>query len=339
MAETLENKLILTGGSSPHIRLETSTTTLMRDVLIALVPVSAVAVYNYGWRAAVLMVVAMAAAVLSEYLWNHFMKKPQTIGDLSAVVTGLLLALNVSSLVPWWMMVVGSAFAIIIVKMLFGGIGSNFINPALAARAMLMASWPVQMTTYVIKGADIASSATPLSVHKQDIAQAAVDAASGVTHVAAEMPSHLEFFLNQVGGCLGEASTLAVLLGGAYLLLRKVISWHIPVIYVVTASLLGTAFAPEGFMQGDFLFQVMSGGLMLGAFFMANDYTTSPMSIKGEVIFALGCGFLSFVIRRFGGYPEGVSYSILIMNLLVPLIDRFTAPKTFGGIKVHEKTA
>lgn len=332
MAEVLEQKFILTGGSSPHIRRETNTSTLMRDVLIALAPASLVSIYNYGWRAAVLIVVAMAAAVLSEYLWNHFMKKPQTIGDLSALVTGLLLALNVSSLVPWWMMVIGSAFAIIVVKMLFGGIGSNFINPALAARAMLMASWPVQMTSYVIKGADAVSSATPLTVYKQEIA-------AGVTDVAAGLPSHLELFINQIGGCLGEASTLAILLGGAYLLIRKVISWHIPVIYTLSAGLLGTMFSAEGFMQGDFLFQIMSGGLILGAFFMANDYTTSPMSIKGEVIFALGCGFLSFIIRRFGGYPEGVSYSILIMNLLVPLIDRFTAPRTFGGLKVNEKTA
>ena len=260
------------------------------------------------------------------------MKKPQTIGDMSALVTGLLLALNVSSMVPWWMMVVGSVFAIVIVKMLFGGIGSNFMNPALAARALLMASWPVQMTSYIVKGVDAVSSATPLTVYKQGVAQ-------GVADAAAVLPSQMDMFLNQVGGCLGEASKLAILIGGAYLLIRQVISWHIPVIFTATAAILSTVFSAEGFMQGDFLFQVLSGGLLLGAFFMANDYATSPMSIKGEVIYAVGCGFLSFIIRRFGGYPEGVSYAILIMNLVVPLIDRFTAPKIFGGLKVHEKTA
>lgn len=332
MADSSEKRFILTGGSSPHIRLETTTGTMMRDVLIALVPVSGVAIYNYGWRAAILMFVAMTTAMLSEYLWNHFMKKPQTIGDMSALVTGLLLALNVSSMVPWWMMVVGSVFAIVIVKMLFGGIGSNFMNPALAARALLMASWPVQMTSYIVKGVDAVSSATPLTVYKQGVAQ-------GVADAAAVLPSQMDMFLNQVGGCLGEASKLAILIGGAYLLIRQVISWHIPVIFTATAAILSTVFSAEGFMQGDFLFQVLSGGLLLGAFFMANDYATSPMSIKGEVIYAVGCGFLSFIIRRFGGYPEGVSYAILIMNLVVPLIDRFTAPKIFGGLKVHEKTA
>ncbi len=332
MAENTEKRIILTGGSSPHIRLETTTGTMMRDVLIALVPVSGVAIYNYGWNAAILMFVAMTSAILSEYLWNHFMKKPQTIGDMSALVTGLLLALNVSSLVPWWMMIVGSVFAIVIVKMLFGGIGSNFMNPALAARALLMASWPVQMTSYIVKGVDAASSATPLTVYKQGVAQGVVDAAN-------VLPSQMDMFLNQVGGCLGEASKLAILIGGAYLLYRQVISWHIPLIFTLTAATLSTLFSAEGFMQGDFLFQVLSGGLLLGAFFMANDYATSPMSIKGEVIYAIGCGFLSFIIRRFGGYPEGVSYAILIMNLVVPLIDRFTAPKIFGGVKLHEKTA
>lgn len=332
MTADTKRKIILTGGSSPHIKAPETTQSLMRDVLIALIPVSAVAVYNYGWRALLLIAVGIAAAVLSEYLWNHFMKKPQTVSDLSAAVTGLLLALNVSSMVPWWMLVIGSVFAIVIVKMLFGGIGCNFINPALAARAMLMASWPVQMTSYVVKDVDILTSATPMSVYKQAIN-------AGLTPEALTSSDHLTLFINQIGGCLGEASALAILIGGVYLLLRKVITWQVPLIYVLTAGALGTMFSPEGFMRGDFLFQTLSGGLMLGAFFMANDYTTSPMSIKGEVVFAFGCGALTFIIRRFGGYPEGVSYAILIMNLLVPLIDRFTAPKTFGGGKLSEKSA
>lgn len=325
-------KFSLTGGSSPHIKAPETTQSLMRDVLIALTPASAVSVYNYGWRALLLIFVAIAAAVLSEYLWNHFMKKTQTIGDLSAAVTGLLLALNVSSMVPWWMVAIGSVFAIVIVKMLFGGIGCNFINPALAARAMLMASWPVQMTSYIVSGVDTVTSATPMSVYKQVID-------SGTAPFVLGSSEHWALFLNQVGGCLGEASTLAILIGGLYLLVRKVITWQVPLIYILTAGVLGTLFSPEGFMQGDFLFQTMSGGLILGAFFMANDYTTSPMSIKGEVVFAFGCGALTFIIRRFGGYPEGVSYAILIMNLLVPLIDRFTAPRTFGGGKFSEKSA
>ncbi len=332
MTADTKKKIILTGGSSPHIKAPETTQSLMRDVLIALTPASAVSVYNYGWRALLLIVISIATAVLSEYLWNRFMKKPQTVSDLSAAVTGLLLALNVSSMVPWWMIAIGSVFAIIIVKMLFGGIGCNFINPALAARALLMASWPVQMTSYVVKGVDVLTSATPLSVYKQ-----AVNA--GLTPEVLSSSDRLTLFLNQTGGCLGEASALALLLGGAYLLIRKVITWHVPVIYVLTVGVLGTLFSAEGFMQGDFFFQVLSGGLIIGAFFMANDYTTSPMTIKGEVIFALGCGALTFIIRRFGGYPEGVSYAILIMNLLVPLIDRFTAPKTFGGGKLSEKSA
>ena len=310
------NHIFLSVASSPHIKDKRSTRSIMLDVLIALFPAVLMSLVYFGNRALWHYVLGIAVAVLSEYLWNHFMKKPQTIHDLSAAVTGCLLAMNVSPLTPVWVTALGAVFAIIIVKMIFGGIGQNFINPALAARAFMMASWPVYMTTFTNQlGPDAVAGPTLLSALRQGL-----EPGIGVR----------ELLLGHPGGCLGETSALALLIGAAYLIFRRVIRWEPPLIYMLVAAGLCTLFAPDGLLQGNFLIQLFSGGLVLGACFMANDYSTSPMTRRGEIYYALGCAFLTFVIRRFGGYPEGVSYSILIMNLFVPLIDRWTIPVTFG---------
>jgi electron transport complex protein RnfD len=247
------------------------------------------------------------------------MKKPVTVNDFSAVVTGVLLAFNMPSTVSFWIPIVGGVFAIAIVKQLFGGLGHNFMNPALAARAMLLASWPVQMTNWVTTGADAVSTATPLAVLK------------GTAESAAAMPDMMSLFVGNVGGCIGETSALLLIIGGVYLIIRKVISPVIPLVYIGTVAVLTLLFG--GF---DFLYMLQSlfaGGLMLGAFFMATDYSTSPVTPKGKIIFAIGCGLVTTIIRLYGGYPEGVSYSILLMNIAAPLIDKFTRPKIFGGVK------
>lgn len=314
----------LSVSSSPHIKNKRSTRSIMADVLIALTPAMAMSMIYYGNKALWQLVACVSIAVLSEYFWNYFMKKEQTIHDLSAAVTGVLIALNLSPITPFWIGAIGSFFAIVIVKLLFGGIGQNFVNPALAARAFLMASWPVQMTTFIPSDLDAVSGPTVMQALKMQL-----EPSIGIR----------ELLLGHGGGCLGETSALALLIGAAYLVYRGVIRLELPIVYILTTGLLCTAFAPQGFFQGQFLYQVLGGGLLIGAFFMANDYTTSPMTRKGELIYAFCCGLLTFIIRRFGGYPEGVSYSILIMNLFVPLIDRFTVPRSFGEEAKHGKKA
>lgn len=310
---------MLTLSSSPHIRTNESVQTIMRDVLIALLPAVLAGIYFFKMRAALVMIVAVAAAVLSEYLWQRLTHKDITVGDLSAVVTGLLLAFNVPPTMPLWMVAVGSVFAVLIVKQLFGGIGQNIVNPALAGRAFLLASWPIAMTTWTLDGA---TTATPLAILK---------AGEGT------LPTLSQAFIGNIGGCIGETSALALLIGFVYLLYRRVISWEIPVVYIGTVAILTTVIGRNGFMTGNGIYEIFTGGLMLGAIFMATDYTTTPMTKKGQVIFALGCGIIATIIRTIGGYPEGVSYSILIMNLCVPLIDKFATPRTFGEAKKHGK--
>ena len=309
-----EKKLVV--ASSPHFRAHATVQTIMGDVLIALAPALAAALYFFGFKAFTVIAVCVLASVVSEAAWQKLMGHPQTIKDLSAVVTGLLLAFNLPPTVPLWLAAFGSIFAIIVVKLFFGGIGQNIVNPALAARAMLLASWPVAMTTWAVDGM---TTATPLALLKEG--------------TAAILPTLSDVFIGHVGGCLGETSVLALLLGGAYLLWRKVISWHIPVIYISTVFVLTALLGREGWMTGNPLYEIFLGGLMVGAFFMATDYTTSPMTKKGQVIFASGCGILTTLIRLYGGYAEGVSYSILIMNLFVPLIDRVTVPRIFGEVR------
>lgn len=306
---------MFTVSSSPHIRDNSSVQTIMRDVIIALLPATAAGIYFFGMPAVLVILTAVISCVASEWVWCKVTKGPNTTKDLSAVVTGILLAFNVPPSLPVWMVVVGSVFTMIIVKALFGGIGQNIVNPALAGRAFLLASYPVAMTTWTTPGVDAASSATPLAILK------------GVEAGGAQLPSLGQAFIGQVGGCIGETSALALLIGFAYLLYRRVITWHIPVVYIGTVLVLGMI---SGRSALGGVFEIMAGGLMLGAIFMATDYTTSPMTKKGQIIFALGCGILTMVIRQFGGYPEGVSYSILIMNLVVPLIDKFVKQRVFG---------
>lgn len=309
------NESMLTLSSSPHIRSNETVNGIMRDVIIALIPAALAGIYFFKFRAALVMITAVVSAVFSEWLWQKLTKRQITINDLSAVVTGILIAFNVPVSIPLWMVAVGSAFAIIVVKQFFGGIGENIVNPALAGRAFLLSSWPSAMTTWTIDGA---TSATPLAILK---------GAEG------NLPSLMNLFVGHVGGCIGETSALALLIGFAYLLYRRVISYHIPVFYIGTVFILTTIIGRNGFMTGNGIYEIFAGGLMLGAIFMATDYTTCPMTKKGQIIFAIGCGVLTSVIRIFSGaYPEGVSYSILIMNLFVPLIDKYVIPTKFGKV-------
>lgn len=303
-------------SSSPHINSKESTNTIMRDVLIALVPAAGVALYIFGIRAFWLLLTCIGSSVLAEFLFTKITKRQTSIMDLSAAVTGVLLAFNLPVTTPVWVAAVGSAFAIIIVKCIFGGVGQNIVNPALAARAFLLAAYPEHMTGWVLDGM---STATPLGMLK-----------SGVS---ADLPSLMDVFLGNVGGCIGEVSVLALLIGAAYLLYRRIISWHIPVTYIATVAVITFLFGRSAFNVEQVVYELCAGGLMLGAFFMATDYTTSPMTKKGQVIFGIGCGVITAVIRLFGGYAEGVSYSILIMNLLVPMIDKYTKNRVFGEAK------
>ncbi len=307
---------LYTVSSSPHIKSKDTVSTIMRDVLIALCPALIAAVYFFGLRALWVTLTAVGASILSEYIFNKITKRPDSIKDLSAVVTGVLLAFNLPVTIPLWMVAVGSAFAIIVVKCFFGGIGQNIVNPALAARAFLLAAYPVQMTAWTLEGV---SAATPLGILRNG---------------GSALPSSMDVFLGvNTAGCIGEVSALALLIGGAYLLYRKVISWHIPVTYIGTVFIITTVLGRNGLMTGNGIYEILVGGLMIGAFFMATDYTTTPATRLGQVVFGVSCGILTSVIRLYGGYAEGVSYSILIMNLLVPVIDKFTSPRVFGGAK------
>ena len=311
-------------SGTPHVRSKESIQSIMRDVLIALVPATAAGIFYFGIPALILIIAAIASAVFFEWLYQKITKKPITISDLSAVVTGLLLAMNLPAAAPIWVAIVGSAFAIIFGKQLFGGLGQNFINPALAGRAFLLASYPTEMTTWTapvgFSGADAVAVATPLAEMK-----------TGALPTASVM----ELAMGNVGGCIGETCAIALILGGVYLIVKHVISWKIPVIYIATVLILTTLIGRHGVRMP--IHELFAGGLMLGAFFMATDYASSPVTPKGQVIFAVGCGLITTLIRIFGGYPEGVSYSILIMNCCVPLIERFTEPTIFGALpKVKE---
>ena len=304
-------------SGTPHVRSKESIQSIMRDVIIALVPATAAGIYYFGLRALILIVAAIISAVFFEWLYEKITKKPVTINDLSAVVTGLLLAMNLPASAPVWVAIVGSAFAIIFAKQLFGGLGQNFINPALAGRAFLLASYPTEMTTWVVPNglaADAATYATPLAQLKNG----ALDA------------SLKQLVMGQVGGTIGETCAIALIIGGIYLLYKHVISWKIPVIYIATVFILFALIGRHGMRMP--LQEIFAGGVMLGGIFMATDYASSPVTPKGQVIFAVGAGLLTYLIRTFGGYPEGVSYSILIMNCCVPLIERFTEPTIFGAL-------
>lgn len=319
----MENTKKLLVTASPHVRSNRTVKKDMLDVIIALIPAGIASVYFFGYRALLLILASVLTCVLSEYIFNKVTKRKQSIKDLSAVVTGLLLAYNVPFTLPVWQMVIGAMFAIIVAKMFFGGIGQNIVNPALAARAFLMASWSSTMTQFVpphrvatlksVKDVSMLTGATPLMDPKSY--------------------STMDLFLGNIPGCLGEVSSLAILIGACYLLVRKVIQIRIPLTYILTSVVLIGIFG-EGFQNS--LTTVLSGGMLLGAFFMATDYTTTPVTIKGQYVFAIGAGILTAVIRVFGGYPEGVSYSILLMNLVVPIIETYTRPKTFGKVEAKK---
>ena len=305
-------------SGTPHVRSKESIQSIMRDVIIALVPATAAGIYYFGISALILIIAAIASSVIFEALCQKIMKKPVTVSDLSAVVTGLLLAMNLPAAAPVWVAIVGSAFAIIFGKQLFGGRGQNCINPALAGRAFLLASYPTEMTTWSVPNglevADAATYATPLAQLKAGH----LDASLG------------ELMLGQCGGTIGETCAIALIIGGVYLLYKHVISWKIPVIYIATVAILFGVIGRHGMRMP--LQEIMAGGVMLGGIFMATDYASSPVTPKGQIIFAVGAGLITYLIRTFGGYPEGVSYSILIMNCCVPLIERFTEPTIFGAL-------
>ncbi len=316
----------------PQVRTKTDTSRIMLDVIIALVPAMAFAVYQFGFRVLTLIAVSVVSCVFFEWGYRKLMKKPDSIGDLSACVTGVLIAMVIPSSAPLWMPVVGAAFSIVVVKQLYGGIGKNFLNPALASRAFLMASWPVIMTTWAVPKAlagsvDAATMATPLSYMKAGEA-------------LPDTFSYANMLIGYVPGCIGEISAIALLIGGAYLLVRKVISWRIPVAFIGTVAVLTFIFPMNGAARFDWMLtNVLSGGLLLGAFFMATDYSSSPVTLNGQLLYGFGCGALTVLIRYFGGFPEGVSYAILIMNLCAWAIDKGTRGRQFGVTKEDLKAA
>ena len=300
-------------SSNPHVHCGRSTSTIMRDVLIALAPATIAGIVIFGLRSLIVILACVISCVAFEALFNLIAKKEQTIGDLSAAVTGLLLGLNLPANLPIWQCVVGSAFAIIVVKCLFGGIGYNVVNPAITARVFMLISFASVGTAAFPASVDAVAGATPL-----------VQLASGE---AVELKTLL---LGTHGGAIGETCAIALLIGLVYLLVRKVITWHIPVAFVGSVFILSLLI--EG-NANDALAMVLSGGLLIGAVFMATDYVTSPSTALGKIIFGLGCGFITFLIRYYGSYPEGVSFAILLMNILNPYIDKLTAHKVFGGKK------
>ena len=295
----------------------------MIDVAAALMPAAIYGAFVFGPRVILVILTTVLSCVASEYITCRLMKKENSIWDFSAVVTGILLALNLPPTLPLWIAAVGGFVAVVIVKQFFGGIGQNFMNPALTARVFLLIAYTQSMTKWVIPGqVDGVSSATPLQLVKK-----------GAEAVEGTVPGYWELFVGYVGGCIGETSVLALLIGAAYLLYRRVITPEIPLAFIGTLALFVWVFGGEGLFTGDVLYHVLSGGLVLGAFFMATDYSTSPVSTKGRIIMGIGCGLITAIIRLYANYPEGVSFAIILMNVAVPLIDRFTVPKSFGGEK------
>lgn len=328
----MENtKLIV--SSTPHIRSKDSIQSIMRDVLIALTPAALMGIWYFGIKALLIIAVSIASSIFFEAAFQKITKKSITITDLSAAVTGLLLAMNLPVEIPFYLPIVGAFFAIIVSKQLFGGLGQNFINPALAARAFLLASYPTPMTNF--------TSPTGLFANSDTVAKATslADAVSNATPLSRlnegafipEISDYIDALSGNIGGCIGETCAIALIIGGIYLLVRRVISWRIPVTYILTVFILSWFFGRTP------LYELLIGGLMLGAFFMATDYSSSPVTPLGQLIMGFGCGVLTALIRSYGSYPEGVSYSILLMNLAVPLIDRYTKPKIFGEVKKNDK--
>ncbi len=323
---TSNHQKLLSVAPSPHLRSRTTTGTIMMDVLIALAPAGVWGTYIFGTRALILMLICVLTCMITEGVTEWILRRENTVSDLSAAVTGLLLAYNLPVTMPIWQAAIGSVFAIVVVKQLFGGIGKNFVNPALAGRVFLLLAFAGSMTRFTLpydriwwSAADAVAGATPLASLKGGV-----------------LPSEslLDVFLGRTGGCIGEVSTMMLLFGGIYLLCRRVISWRIPVAYLGTVALLTLIFPrAEGPRYLVMLYELCTGGVMLGAFFMATDYVTSPVTKGGRIVFGIGCGALTVFIRAFGGYPEGVSFSVLIMNALVYYLDAAFRPRAFGRQK------
>ncbi len=311
-------------SASPHINSPINTRIIMLDVIIALLPILVWSIYVFGIRTLWITLISVASCVVFEYIYRKILKKSNTVGDLSAVVTGMLLAYSLPSTVPLWMPALGAFFAIVIVKQLYGGIGKNILNPALAARVFLFISFSKELSTYAVPhSSDVVAGATPLALlQKGTIPETGL----------------FDMFLGDMTGCIGEISVTLILLGGIYLIARKVITWHIPVSFIATVALLTLVFPAQNAPNVSFmLYELCSGGLMLGAVFMATDYATSPVTKAGRLIYGIGCGLITVFIRYFG-YPEGVSFAILIMNLFTLALDKITAPVKFGGgNKIGEK--
>lgn len=322
----MNDRLIV--SASPHLHKGESVSRIMRMVVISLIPAGLAGVFIFGAKALYVIVLSAASALLTELILQRLTKRKIAVLDASALITGLLLAYNLPPDVPFWLPVIGSFFAIAIGKLIFGGLGQNIFNPALAGRVFLMASWPKYMTNF---------TPPPKILVWGFTRPAALDAIVSATPLAAlkegnplEKISYWDLFLGGHGGCIGEVCIFALILGALFLLIRGYISWHIPVTYIFTVGLLTCIFGPKGLFSGDWLYHILSGGLVLGAFFMATDYVTSPLTRKGQVIFGIGCGLLTVIIRLWGGYPEGVSYAILMMNAATPIIDRFTRSRIYG---------
>ena len=314
----MENKLIV--SSSPHLSGTVKTRNIMLDVIIALIPALIASVVYFGVRALIVVCVTVASCVIAEYICRRVMKRPVTIGDYSAVVTGMLLAFNLPVGIPLWIAAIGGVVAIVVVKQMFGGLGHNFANPAITARIILMTSFPVRMTTWV----------APYSYITLDTTATASPLALIESGNVAGLPTYTQMFLGERAGCLGETCILALIIGGVYLIARKVISWKIPVCYIVTLGIFVLLFGGHGFDMTYLAGHLFGGGLMLGAFFMATDYVTSPITPTGKIVFGILLGIFTGIFRLFGGSAEGVSYAIIFCNLLVPLIEKFTTPAAFG---------
>ena len=311
----MENMIV---SSSPHIRSTTTTQSIMRDVIIALLPATVASVVLFGWRALVTILVCVGTAVLSEFLFNIITKKEQTVGDLSSIITGLLLALSIPAKASIWHCIVGAVVAIVVVKCMFGGLGCNFANPAVTARVFLLIAFSSAIgggTSTVIGGAELVATATPLEIIK--------------LNTGAELPTLLDMFLGNRAGAIGETCALALIVGGIYLIVRRVIKWQVPVIYIGIVFLFSLILTQS---LTAALYQVLGGGLIIAAFFMITDYVTTPINALGKMVFAFGCGIITVLIRFWGSYPEGVSYAVLIMNVLSPYIEKMCTKKPFGKV-------
>ncbi|MCM8813647.1 MAG: RnfABCDGE type electron transport complex subunit D [Candidatus Omnitrophica bacterium] len=329
MSQAQSNTVVLSVSSSPHVRSSESTARIMWSVFVCLIPSGIVSWNVFGISAAAIMLTAVGTAALTEALFCRLQSRPLTVGDGSACLTGLLLAYNLPAQAPLWLAALGAAVAIIFGKAVFGGLGGNIFNPALVGRVFLMASFPSLMTRWPAPpmfGLDAVTAPTPLAILKDSVQQTQIITAAEI------IPYTLwDLFLGRRGGCIGEASVAALLAGAAVLLWRGSISWHIPASFIGTVAVVSWCFGGQGLFTGNWPVHVLAGGLTLGAFFMATDYVTAPLTKKGKCIFGVGCGLITAIIRLWGGYPEGVSYAILLMNAAVPLIDRYVVPRRFGG--------